>query len=109
MNVQTNLDKNQSGIFQYEDNFIAEGEGLARYSAAVVQGFLSRANGNINNNSTFSYVLDNILNYKHLFGQHNIDATLVATRDFRKYSLVITTGSDFAANGNTTLGHVGTS
>jgi len=104
LNVQTNLDKNQSGNFQYEDNFIAEGEGLARYSAAVVQGFLSRANGNINNNSTFSYVLDNILNYKHLFGQHNIDATLVATRDFRDFSQVNTTGSDFAANGNTTLG-----
>jgi len=104
LNVQANLDKNQSGFFQYEDNFIAEGEGLTRYSAAVVQGFLSRANGNINNNNTFSYVLDNILNYKHLFGQHNIDATLVATRDFRKYSLVITEGSDFTANGNTTLG-----
>ncbi len=104
LNVQANLDKNQSGFFQYEDNFIAEGEGLTRYSAAVVQGFLLRANGNINNNNTFSYVLDNILNYKHLFGQHNIDATLVATRDFRKYSLVITEGSDFTANGNTTLG-----
>ena len=33
---------------------------------------------------------------------HNVDVT--ATRDFRKYSLVYTTGSDFAANGNTTLG-----
>ncbi len=104
LNLQTNLDKNQSGSFYYEDNYIAEGEGLARYSAAVVQGFLSRANGNIDNNSTFSYVLDNILNYKHVFGLHSVDVTAVATRDLRQYKQVNTTGSDFAANGNTTLG-----
>ena len=104
LNLQTNLDKNQSGSFYYEDNYIAEGEGLARYSAAVVQGFLSRANGNIDNNSTFSYVFDNILNYKHVFGLHSVDATAVATRDLRQYKQVNTTGSDFAANGNTTLG-----
>lgn len=104
LNLQTNLDKNESGSFYFEDYYIAEGEGIERYSAAVVQGFLSRANGSINNNSTFSYVFDNILNYKHVFGMHNVDVTAVATRDFRKYSLVLTTGSDFAANGNTTLG-----
>lgn len=104
LNLQTNLDKNQSGNFYFEDYYIAEGEGLERYSASVVQGFLSRANGNINNNGTFSYVFDNILNYKHVFGQHNIDVTAVATRDLRDYRQVNTTGSDFAANGNTTLG-----
>ncbi len=104
INLQTNLDKNQSGSFYFEDNYIAEGEGLERYSAAVVQGFLSRANGNIDNNSTFSYVFDNILNYKHVFGMHSVDVTAVATRDLRQYKQVNTTGSDFAANGNTTLG-----
>ncbi len=107
LNLQTNLDKNESGSFYFEDYYIAEGEGLERYSAAVVQGFLSRANGNIDNNSTYSYVFDNILNYKHVFGEHNVDVTAVATRDFRQYKQVNTTGSDFAANGNTTLGRWG--
>ncbi|HBE41497.1 MAG TPA: SusC/RagA family TonB-linked outer membrane protein [Bacteroidales bacterium] len=104
LNLQTNLDKNESGNFYFEDYYIAEGESIERYSAAVVQGFLSRANGNINNTSTFSYVFDNILNYKHVFGIHNVDITAVATRDLRQYKQVNTTGSDFAANGNTTLG-----
>ncbi|HOS71289.1 MAG TPA: SusC/RagA family TonB-linked outer membrane protein [Bacteroidales bacterium] len=107
LNLQTNLDKNESGNFYFEDYYIAEGEGLERYSAAVIQGFLSRANGNIDNNSTYSYVFDNILNYKHVHGDHSVDVTAVATRDFRQYKQVNSTGSDFAANGNTTLGRWG--
>ncbi len=104
LNYSVNQEINQSGNFFYETNYIAEGEGLERYSPAVVVAYLAQANGNINNNKTYSYVVDNILNYKHVFGRHNFDATLVATRDFRKYEQVNTTGSDFAANGNTTLG-----
>jgi TonB-linked SusC/RagA family outer membrane protein len=103
-NLLTNLDKNQGGNFYYEDYYVAEGEGLARYQPSVIKGFLSRANGVIDNNNTSSYVWDNILNYKHVFGKHNVDATLVATRDLRRYEQVYTTGSDFTANGNTTLG-----
>ncbi len=104
LNVLTNLDQNQSGNFTNENYFIKEGEGLARYSPAAVVGLLANANGNIDNNKTYSYVLDNILNYKNTFKKHNIEATLVATRDYRRYEQVNSTGSDFAANGNTTLG-----
>lgn len=103
-NYLLNLDKDKSGNFYYESGFVAEGEGLARYAPATVQGFLTRANGNLNNNTTYSYVFDNILNYKHAFGKHGVDATLVATRDYQKYNEVNSTGSDFAANGNTALG-----
>ena len=109
MNLLTNLDKNQSGNFYNENGFIKEGEGLARYEPATVVGFLSSANGNINMNTTSSYVFDNILNYKHTFGKHSIEATLVATRDFRRYEENNSTGSDFASNGNTTLGMWGLS
>jgi TonB-linked SusC/RagA family outer membrane protein len=104
INLLTNLDKNQAGNFYYEDYYVAEGEGLGRYQPAVIKGFLSRANGVIDENGTSSYVFDNILNYKHIFGKHSIDATVVATRDFRRYEQVYTTGSDFTANGSTTLG-----
>ncbi len=107
INLLTNLDKNESGSFYFEDYYIAEGEGVGRYAPSVVQGFLSRANGNIDNNSTFSYVFDNILNYKHVFGNHSVDITAVATRDLRQYKQVNSTGSDFAANGNTSLGRWG--
>jgi TonB-linked SusC/RagA family outer membrane protein len=107
LNYLVNQDMNQSGNFYYETDYIAEGEGLARYSPATVAGFLSRANGNIDNNKTYSYVLDNILNYKKLFGRHGVDVTLVATRDYRRYEQVNSTGSDFAANGNTVLGMLG--
>ena len=49
-------------------------------------------------------MFDNILNYKNVFGKHSVEATLVATRDYRHYEQVNSTGSDFTANGNTTLG-----
>jgi TonB-dependent starch-binding outer membrane protein SusC len=109
LNYLINQDANQSGNFYYETNYIKEGEGLARYEPSTVVAFLAQANGNVDNNKTFSYVLDNIVNYKQLFGKHGIDVTLVATRDYRRYEQVNTTGSDFAANGNTTLGMWGLS
>lgn len=104
INVLTNLDNNQSGNFTNENYYIKEGEGLARYEPATVVGFLSTANGNVDNNKTFSYVFDNILNYKNTFGKHSVEATAVATRDYRRYEQINSTGSDFAGNGNTTLG-----
>ena len=107
MNILENVDRNQSGNFYNENNFVKEGEGLSRYEPATVVGFLSAANGNIDNNTTSSYVFDNILNYKNTFKKHSIEATLVATRDYRRYEQVNTTSSDFAANGNTTLGILG--
>lgn len=104
INFLTNLDKNRSGSFLYENYYVAEGEGLNRYEPSVLVGFLTRSNGNLDNNSTFSYVFDNIITYKNTFGKHAVEATLVATRDFLKYEDINSTGSDFAANGNTTLG-----
>ncbi len=104
INFLTNLDKNRSGNFYYEDYYVAEGEGLYRYEPSVLVGFLTNANGNLDNNSTYSYVFDNILNYKNTFDKHSVEGTLVATRDYMKYEDINSTGSDFAANGSTTLG-----
>lgn len=104
VNFLTNLEKNQSGNFYYEDYYVAEGEGLARYEPSTLSGFLARANGNISNVTAQSYVVDNILNYKNTFNKHSVEVTLVATRDNRRYEQINSTGSDFAANGNTTLG-----
>jgi TonB-linked SusC/RagA family outer membrane protein len=105
-NYAGNLSKAQSGDFYYETNSVREGtyNDESRYSPTAYQSLLSNANGNINNNSTSSYVLDNILSYKNTFGKHFIDLTAVATRDRRNYSEIISRGSNFAANGNTTLG-----
>lgn len=107
INIQSNLDQNQSGNFYYERYYIKEGEGLSRYAPAALVGLLANANGNIDNNKTSSYVFDNILNYKQTFGKHNVEATAVATRDYLRYEQVNSTGSDFAANGNTSLGMFG--
>lgn len=104
INYLANLDKDRSGNFYYEDYYVAEGEGLERYEPATLTGFLTRANGDLTNNNTVSYVVDNILNYKNTFARHSVDVTLVATRDHRRYEQTSITGSDFSANGNTTLG-----
>src|SRR5665647_74923 len=104
MNMLTNLEQYQSGNFTNEKYFVKEGEGLARYDPATVVGFLTSANGNLLNSKTYSYVFDNILNYKKTLGKHSFEGTLVATRDYTKYEIINVTGSDFSANGNTTLG-----
>lgn len=109
MNLLSTLDNNQSGNFTNEDYYVKEGENADRYYPSTIQGFLTSANGNIDNNSTATYVFDNILNYKRTFGKNSIDATLVATRDNRIYEQENATGSNFASNGNTTLGMRGLS
>lgn len=104
LNYSANVDKNESGDFYHENYFIAEGEGIQRYSPSVVSGFLTSANGNLQQVSNLYYVMDNILNYKNKFGLHDIDFTAVATRDFTRDETTNITGSNFAANGNTLLG-----
>jgi TonB-linked SusC/RagA family outer membrane protein len=60
INLMSNLDRVQSGSFYNENYYIKEGVGLTRYGPATVVGFLSSANGNIDNNKTYSYVFDNM-------------------------------------------------
>lgn len=110
LNYSTNYEKRGSGNFFYENYFIKEGAGIAgRYDPASVQNLLTNANGNLDNISTTSYVLDNIVTYDHSFGKHQITATAVATRDNLRIEDLNATGSDFAANGNTSLGVYGLS
>lgn len=109
-NLLSNYEVHNSGNFRYEDYFIKEGAGIAgRYDPASVQGLLSNANGNLDNRNTSNYVFDNILTYDNSFGKHRINATAVATRDDLNYKDGNSTGSDFASNGNTTLGIYGLS
>ncbi len=110
VNLLYNLEKRQSGNFTFENFFVREGAGVAgRYDPATLQNLLSNANGNLDNNTTNSFVLDNILSYETNFGKHRINATLVATRDHLKFEDLNATGSNFASNGNTTLGIFGLS
>ena len=104
LNYLTNLEKNRMGNFTYEDYYVKEGDGLQRYEPSVLNGFLTNANGNLDNNKTYSYVVDNIINYKNKFNKHSVEGTLVLTRDYLKFERINTTGSDFADNGNTSLG-----
>jgi TonB-linked SusC/RagA family outer membrane protein len=99
-----NLAKNHTGNFYHESYYIAQGEGLDRYSPTALQGLLSQANGSVSNSQSYSYVYDNILTYKNAFGKHGVEGTLVATRDYAKNVKENMTGSNFSDNGNSTLG-----
>lgn len=105
-NYAGNLSKYAQGTFYYETYYVQEGayDDASRYSPSTYQNLLSKANGNMKNTTINSWVIDNILNYKNTFGQHSVDITAVATRDRRTYDYINVTGSDFSANGNTTLG-----
>lgn len=109
VNFQNNLSRQETGDFIHEGNYIGEGDvtNTLRYNPATVQNYLTLSNGSLNQNSTYSYVIDNILNYNQTFNKHNIDVTMVATRDYTKYELKSMTGSDFSANGNSVLGYWG--
>lgn len=105
-NYAGNLNYRKAGDFTHESNYAPNGDydDDSRYSSETQNSYLSSANGNITNEKTKSYVIDNILNYNGTFGKHTIDLTAVATRDYKKYEYQNLSGSDFAANGNTTLG-----
>ncbi|MEO5682493.1 MAG: SusC/RagA family TonB-linked outer membrane protein [Chitinophagaceae bacterium] len=110
VNLLSNFEKRQSGGFTFENYYVREGAGVAgRYDPATVQSLLSNANGNLDNRSTNTYVFDNILTYETSIGKHRVNATAVATRDHLKYEDINATGSNFASNGNTTLGIYGLS
>jgi len=104
INYLLNQDQTYYGNFYYEGYYVQEGESADRYLPSTLQGFLTNANGSMENRKNSSYVVDNIINYNKTFGKHALDVTAVATRDFLKYERSTVSGSDFAANGNTILG-----
>ena len=99
---------NNTERFYYEGYFVNEGYGttdpIDRYGPEALQSKLSSANGYMGRRIRFDYVWDNILNFKRQLGEHYIDATLVATRDYIHNKYIQIDGNDFAANGNTSLG-----
>ena len=90
--------------FYHEGYFVAEGEGLERYSSEVVENYLTNANGYLNRALVQDYVLDNIINYKRQIKKHFFNATLVSTRDYQRGRWISVKAYDFMANGNTLLG-----
>lgn len=94
--------------FFYESYYIGlptEGEPyFDRYTQSAIQANLSQANGSNSRYKDYNYVIDNIINYNRSFGKHDIDVTLVATRDYRKADVSTLSGSDFSSLGNTSLG-----
>ncbi len=77
---------------------------IDRYTPTTLAKTLAQANGYNQRTNYYTYVIDNIVNYNKQFGDHYLDATLVATRDYSYTKLVDVTGSDFSDNGNTLLG-----
>ncbi|MEN8249642.1 MAG: SusC/RagA family TonB-linked outer membrane protein [Bacteroidota bacterium] len=107
LNYSINSNFNIQDRFAFEKYYV--GEQLVqpfydRYSTAELQKRLSQANGYNNRTNSYTYVIDNIVNYKKQLGDHYVDATLVATRDLTYTKGLDFTGSGFTANGNTLLG-----
>ena len=92
--------------FQHEGYAVREGkyDDENRYSVETLKNLLASATGTRKNEVTRSRLFDAILNYSRTFGRHDIDATLVATRDRSTYDAESMKGSDFSGNGNTILG-----
>ena len=93
--------------FTHEKNLIQPTD--MEYTTEVFDKYLSQASGYQDSFKSISWVLDNILTYTRDLGDHYVNATLVYTRDYSKSEGFRTSGSDFAAIGNTTLGWYGLS
>lgn len=104
LNFQNSLQKREIGTFNHESYFVNEGVGTVRYEPGEIQKQLVNASGSSENANITGYIIDNILNFKQVFGKHHFDATLVATRDKESYYSVTVNGSDYRENGNTSLG-----
>ncbi len=100
-----NIDR-RAEDFTYENYYVQEGPYTddSRYAPTTLQGYLARANGAITHEKTNGYVLDAILGYARDFDRHSVDVALVSTRDYTSFDMDKTTGTNFAANGNTLLG-----
>lgn len=98
--------RREASDFRKESYFVREGafDDASRYSASEYLSLLTNAAGSVSNEVKHTNVLDFILNYTKEIGRHSVDATLVSTRDFSTYDKQVMSGSDFAANGNTSLG-----
>jgi TonB-linked SusC/RagA family outer membrane protein len=106
-NYSINSNINIQDQFRYEDYYVGEATTAPyydRYSPSELAKRLSQANGYNRRRNTRTYVMDHIINYKKEFGDHYVDATAVATRDYSYRKYVDTNGSDYSLNGNTLLG-----
>ncbi|WP_299436176.1 TonB-dependent receptor [uncultured Maribacter sp.] len=106
-NYSINSNANIRERFTFENFYIQENSTepfIDRYSKSEIAKGLTQANGYNQRENNYNYVMDNILNYKKQFGDHYIDATLVATRDYTYSKRLRASGTNFAANGNTQLG-----
>ena len=106
LNYSGNFDYKNTGQFFHESYYAPLGpyNDENRYSVATQQNYLATANGFNQNEKTNSWIIDNILNYKNVFGKHSIDLTAVATRDSWSRKTEKMSGTDFSSNGNTALG-----
>ena len=109
INFQNSLNQQEARSFTHEGYFVAEGSvtDASRYDPSTIQGFLTLAKGSVSMSNESGYVFDNILNFSHAFNKHNIDATLVATRDYSMSEYKTINGDNFSAVGNTSLGYWG--
>lgn len=109
LNYSVNTSFITQNRFYYENYYIPEALAepyFDRYSEPAIQSYLSQANNNGFNRRSkdLNYVVDNIINYNKEFGDHYIDMTLVATRDFTSNTDTEWTGRNFEATGSTVLG-----
>lgn len=109
VNYMGNWEHRNISNFTNETFFVQEGayDDESRYSQAAYETLLAKAKGDLNTPDISGYVIDHIVHYANTFGKHNVDVTLVATRDRNEEKGLVTTGIDYSENGNTTLGIYG--
>jgi len=106
VNATKNRNTSERASFAHENAFINT---LNEDDILNPSKFLGSARGSKRIGTSESWVMDNLLNYKRQFGNHNVDALLGYTREYSKYESVSFSGRDFRNAGTTVLGFNGLS
>ncbi len=102
LNGAYNIGSTQQARFTHEDHYVNT---LKESDMANPAQFLYQANGYSKDSNRRSWLINQILNYSHSFGQHKIDLTFMSERQRSHSYGVNASGRDFTQAGTTTLGY----
>lgn len=102
INGSYNLSQKKEGRFYHENYYV---QTIKESEILNPSQFLKDANGYKKDTNGNSWLLNQVLNYNHTFGEHRIDLTFMSERQRSHEDGVHATARDFSEAGTTVLGY----
>lgn len=102
LNASYNIGTHQTARFAHEEHYVNT---LIEADLMNPSQFLYEANGSSNQSNSHSWLINQILNYNHTFGEHKIDFTFMSERQRGHSDFANMSAKDFTEAGTTILGY----